>query len=1011
VRVQSESVTYATITIQNYFRMYEKLAGMSGTALTEAEEFDKIYKLGVLPIPTNLEYEAMRPESGLVELEARDENGYKYHFYARKNDPEKKPVYWRRKDYPDVVYRSEEAKFRAIIQEILRNHSMGRPVLVGTTSVELSERLSSRLRAEPLQRLAQAILLRRVWMEKNNREEDGRQIAELQFLNARLQDLQVADMRKMARDLSISLTPYDPENLGYLREALDLSPEYDERLIASLKAGVPHQVLNARKHDEEGMIIAGAGGFGAVTIATNMAGRGVDIRLGGELPDEVINQVRLLLRREDVAEKLSQSGLSDIDHMSISQWPRALELVGEDELRSRAEAVEQFRNYVEMEERVRQLGGLHVIGSERHEARRIDNQLRGRSARQGDPGSSRFYLSMEDDLMRMFGGQQADGLMQRLKVDDAVPIEAGLVSRIVEQSQTRVEGANFDVRKHLLEYDDVLNSQRAKIYAQRDLIFTKEDLSEDVDEMLRTEVLRRVPEALQDADGPWKLLGWLDSIQPAINFDGNIFPSFSLKLLLDHLLEQRASMTSPESVRAALVRLAADALDAERDHLLHSARALLEGAEERLEEQLKERQETLDTYIEGLDLGDDEESQPRNPKEIVDELSGALHIPVRLNNEQMRLLRSDPEEALEDVRNQMVVFQQEQAIKRLVGAVERRLEDNLELNLTQSLLEDWDALADALFQAVEQALQRRRERLVGDGLPGGQIGKDLETWMARIHDSITVQSLTNLLVMMPQGSRQVFDKKTHRRITQRTNRLTYIYLAARLLEQLEQDTIADDVLEHLQNAHTAILRAWGASVWPHFANANWDSLDAFMQERLGEILDEDKLQILDSNPLQSLDNEDILKVLELLGGRALTQVYRQLLLSVIGELWVEYLTQMEALRVSIGLEAYAQRDPLVQYKGRASELFANLLSNMRLGVVNRMFTFRPRDLPGEQMGLRQEEGLPAGDGEELPEPEASLPEGEESYAAEDEEEAPVQVSQSNNAGNVSRSQKRRRRRK
>jgi preprotein translocase subunit SecA len=1016
VRVQAESVTYATITIQNYFRMYEKLAGMSGTALTEAEEFDKIYKLGVLPIPTNLEHEANRLESGLVEVEGRDENGYKYRYYTRKTDPQKAPVFWRRKDYPDVVYRSEEAKFRAITQEILRYNSMGRPVLVGTTSVELSERLSSRLRAEPLQRLAQAILLRRVWMEANKREEDGRQIAELQFLNAPLQDLQVPEMRKLARDLSISFTPSDPENLRYLREALDLSPEYDERLVNSLKAGIQHQILNARKHDEEGMIIAGAGGFGAVTIATNMAGRGVDIRLGGELADDVLNQVRLLLRREDVADRLRQDGLADIDHLPLSLWPRALDLVDPAELRSRAEAVEQFRSYIDMEERVRQLGGLHVIGSERHEARRIDNQLRGRAARQGDPGSSRFYLSMEDDLMRMFGGQQADGLMQRLKVDDAVPIEAGLVTRIVEQSQTRVEGSNFDVRKHLLEYDDVLNSQRAKIYAQRDLIFTKEDLSEDVTEMLRTEVLRRVPEALQDTDGPWKLLGWLDSIQPAINFNGNIFPSFSLKLLIDHLMEQRASMTSAEAVRSALVRLAADALDAERDHLLHSLQELLDSAEERLNEQLKERQETLDTYIEGLDLGDEDGGQPRSSKEIVDELSGALRFPVRLNNEQMRLLRSDPQEALANVNDQVVAFQQEQAIKRLVGSVERRLEDALELNLTQALLQDWNALADALFQAVEQTLQRRRERLVGNEQLGGQIGKDLEGWLARLQGSVSVQALTNLLVMMPQGSRQVFDKKTHRRVTQRTNRLTYIYLAARLLEKREQDEMAGEVLEHLEKAHTAILRTWGANVWPRFAGAGWENLDAYMQGRLGERLGETKVQILTNNPLQSLDNEDITVVIELLGGRALTQVYRQLLLGVIGELWVEYLTQMEALRVSIGLEAYAQRDPLVQYKGRASELFANLLSSMRLGVVNRMFTFRPRELPGEQVGLRQEENLPPGEDDNALELEASLLNGESEEVGDEEDEETAQAAQQGSSqpagsANTSRSQKRRRRRR
>ena len=179
-------------------------------------------------------------------------------------------------------------------------------------------------------------------------------------------------------------------------------------------------------------------------------------------------------------------------------------------------------------------------------ARRIDNQLRGRSARQGDPGSSRFYLSLEDELMRLFGGAQADGLMQRLKIDDAMPLEVGLVGRLVEQSQTRVEGSNFDIRKHLLEYDDVLNTQRAKIYAQRNRIFTKDDLSEDVAEMLRTEVNRRVPEALKDEGGPWKLMAWLDQIQPAFVVNGDIFPSYSLLLLAESILNGRSALIQPK---------------------------------------------------------------------------------------------------------------------------------------------------------------------------------------------------------------------------------------------------------------------------------------------------------------------------------------------------------------------------------------------------------------------------------------------------------------------------------
>ncbi len=956
VRVQADNVTYATITIQNYFRMYAKLAGMSGTALTEAEEFSKIYKLDVLPIPTNLEYQANLPESGLVEQEAKDANGYKFRFYARKGDAQKTPVYYRRQDYPDVVYRSEEAKFRALTREVLRYHTLGRPVLLGTTSVELSERISARFKADPLQRLAQAIILRAVWMERNKREDDGRQIPELQFLNPPLQDLSAPDMRKMARDLQISFNPYDPANLVYLRRELDLPEERTARLVDVLKGGIDHQVLNARKHAEEGQIIASAGGFGAVTIATNMAGRGVDIRLGGELGDDLLNQIRLLLRRKDVAERLQKNGLSDIDHLAISQWPRALSLLDDAELRSRADAVEQFRQYVNNEEMVRALGGLHVIGSERHEARRIDNQLRGRAARQGDPGSSRFYLSMEDDLMRMFGGAQADGLMQRLKVDDAVPIEAGLVGRIVEQSQTRVEGSNFDVRKHLLDYDDVLNAQRAKIYAQRDLIFVKEDLSENVEEMLSVEVQRRVPESLQDVDGPWKLLAWLDQIQPPINIDGNIYPTYSVKLVAEYLRSKRASFTGADEVRLALLELVTEALDAERDHILHSTSELMESSHLRLKEQLDERAEMLDTYIEGLNLnGEAEEgeapAEERNPRQLIEELSAALHVPLRVSPEQQRLMRTRPEEVLEELRDQVAAFQYDQAIRRLVGAVERRLDDSLDLQPNQLAASDedsWEAVAERVLQATESCLVRRRERLVGGEAPGGQIGKDIEAWLGKGQDQmgqLSSQSLLNLMFLLPQGARSAFDKKTHRRVVQRTTRLTFIYLAARLLEGRQTEDITDEVLEHLEEAQAMIRYAWGMGARSSLAGLRWDDFDARFQERLEEILEPGGIEQLRLNAFESIDEPYQRILLEEMGRRRLTEVYRQLLLGVIGELWVEYLTQMEGLRVSIGLEAYGQRDPLVQYKARASELFANLLANMRMGVVNRMFTFTPRAQP------------------------------------------------------------------
>jgi preprotein translocase subunit SecA len=589
-RVQSENVTYATITIQNYFRMYAKLSGMTGTAITEAEEFDKIYKLAVLAIPTNLEYQAMKPGSGLITADAKDEQGYKYQFYTQREDPARTPVYWRRKDYPDVIYRTEEMKFRAISTEILRYHVLGRPMLVGTTSVELSDRLSGRLRAEPLRRLAQVMLLRRTWLSKNNREEDGRQISELQFLNSALDELNISDMRKMARELEISFNPEEPANLDRLLQELSLPESQILRLKAVMEGGIPHQVLNARKHTEESQIIAGAGAFGAVTIATNMAGRGVDIKLGGDLPENLIKAVNRVLRR---------AGHPDPYDLRMEERLQALKGVSPEQYSIYEADVRLFLGYMEDMARVKELGGLHVIGSERHEARRIDNQLRGRAARQGDPGSSRFYLSLEDELMRRFGGQQAEGLMQRMHIDDAVPMEVGLVSRLVEQSQTRVEGANFDIRKHLLEYDDVLNSQRQRIYGQRDLIFTKDDLHTDIVEMLGAEVQRRVPQALDDDEGPWKLLAWLDQIQPTLNLGGALFPSYSMRLLLDHLTKNRSQYANLGDVQEALLGLAGDALQAESEHLLHAVEALLESTRQRLDEQIKERREAVDTFFEG----------------------------------------------------------------------------------------------------------------------------------------------------------------------------------------------------------------------------------------------------------------------------------------------------------------------------------------------------------------------------------------------------------------------------
>jgi preprotein translocase subunit SecA len=941
VRVQRENVTYATITIQNYFRMYDKLAGMTGTAVTEAEEFDNIYKLGVLAIPTNLDYQAQREDTSLIILEDRDRHGYRYEYYTEQDDPHKTPIFWKRKDYPDIVYRSEEAKMRAIVREVLHYHVQGRPILLGTTSVELSEHLSNRLRAENVQRLARVLMLRDAWMTQHDRVEDGRQIEALEFLNQSLDQLNISEMRKLARDLNISFNPGSPENLERLLQILDLLEGDPNRLDDCLKAGVPHQVLNARKHTEESQIIAGAGSFGAVTIATNMAGRGVDIKLGGELAEEIHAAVTRVLRR---------IGYEEPYNMSLEERRLALLDSDEADYGIRESEIHYFLKYMEEMERVRDLGGLHVIGSERHESRRIDNQLRGRSARQGDPGSSRFYLSMEDELMRLFGGQQAEGLMQRMKIDEAMPLEIGLVGRIIEQSQTRVEGANFDVRKHLLEYDDVLNTQRAKIYSQRDRIFTKDDLTDDVTEMLQTEVLHRVPTALEDDEGPWKLLAWLDQIQPNIIFNNIIYPSYSLRLLLQDL---GATSLSPapetdggarldrDTALAGLVEIARRSLDTEEQHVLHATTNLADLTRDRMESQLAERLETIETYFEGFTM--DDELEERNPRQVQDELSSLTHLPIRLTQSELSALYDDPDRALDSVVAQVEQSMYQQATTRLIGAVERRLEEPLGLDKDELASMEWNTITDQVLDAIQDLFSQRRQRLIGQN-GEGQINKDLNASLPKSAGKLNDGQIANSLIQMRQGARATFDKRTHRRVWQRTSRLNYVYAAARILEDRDPEEITSEVSRHLEGAQMAMRFAWGQAEWQRLANTIPSDLDEGISQGLREALEDNQYVAIQNQPLGNLQGELRAKVINELGRQALTEVYRQLLLSVISELWVEYLTSMEALRVSIGLEAYAQRDPLVQYKNKAFGMFQELLDNMRLAVVNRMFTFRPRQL-------------------------------------------------------------------
>ena len=363
VEVAHESKTLATITFQNYFRLYTKLSGMTGTALTEEEEFGTIYNLDIIEIPTN------RPLA--------------------------------RKDNPDVVYKTEAGKYRAVIEQVKECHAKGQPVLVGTVSIEKNEKLSYLLSRE----------------------------------------------------------------------------------------GIKHNLLNAKNHEKEAEIVAQAGKFGAVTVATNMAGRGTDIMLGGNAEYMAKND----LRKAGMSDELiaEATGYAETDDQEILDARAAF-----------AEALQKHKAEIAGEaEKVRAAGGLFIIGTERHDSRRIDNQLRGRSGRQGDPGETRFYLSLDDDLMRLFGGDRITGLMDRLDIDEDTPIENKMLSKSIENAQTSVESRNFQSRKSVLEYDDVMNKQREIIYGQRKQVLDGLNIKDTISNMIRSGIENQVASHIGEHGG------------------------------------------------------------------------------------------------------------------------------------------------------------------------------------------------------------------------------------------------------------------------------------------------------------------------------------------------------------------------------------------------------------------------------------------------------------------------------------------------------------------------------
>ncbi|MFN2148519.1 MAG: hypothetical protein ACK2T2_09000, partial [Anaerolineales bacterium] len=740
-------------------------------------------------------------------------------------------------------------------------------------------------------------------------------------LNVGLDQLKNAVLRPMARELDLSLNPTREENVARMLHLFELEAGYGDRLVQVLNGGIPHNVLNAKKHDEESAIIAWAGSYGAVTIATNMAGRGVDIKLGGEIAEEILAAVNRVLRR---------LGIDDPENLNMRERLEALRGADDEAIGIYHAEVNQLRTFMEEGQKVRQAGGLHVIGSERHESRRIDNQLRGRAARQGDPGSSQFFLSLEDELMRLFGGAQVSNLMQRLNIDDATPIAHGIVNRTIEQAQTRVEGANFDTRKHLLEYDDVLNQQREVFYGQRNRVFGKEDMTEDLAAMVEREVAEHVRMAFEDPEGPWKLLAWLEEIQPTMGLDSDHpYPSFMIQLILDTL----ADIKDPDALKAALLEIARRSLETNTAHLRLVIEDQFARSLERLDEQVRSRGDTAEMAVEAAIMESEDTGQTVDTSRLLSAVESAAGLRIQMDEAGLKRLREEPRLFLERVPDLIESSMGLRIWAGLVQAVERRLGEELGLEPTLEQPIDWDEAETALMAAFDRVAEARDKQLLAD------VGTDLQNALRR-EAEVDANLKTRLLVQMSYGQRSFFDRKTHQRQSVLVGRLTYPFYAADLIQDEEPDSIEARVLAHLDSAQEAIQTALGAADLVRIAGTRIDQLDERVQSGLSEALGPAEEDLDRSQTIASLDRELQERLGGELGAQALMRAYRELFLSVADQLWVEYLTQMEALRTSIGLEAYGQRDPLVQYKSRAFDLFQNLLDTIRAGVVSRMYRLR-----------------------------------------------------------------------
>jgi preprotein translocase subunit SecA len=989
--IQPESVTYATVTLQNYFRLYKKLGGMTGTAKTEEDELYKVYGLSVVVIPTN------------------------------------KPMI--RADQPDQVYRNEEAKWRAVALEIAQTYTRGQPLLIGTTSVEQSERLSKRFTADKFDLFARAKLLQRVVeaseelndkpratlklilsrslddspenydealssrlfhdydlsavsnaarkmpardlirakqqigkrgaaqsklsdkelkeleaiserdlrfaarLEERNLKLDGAQTLceeiaarpddltkiaprfglplevaldvyndlrlsrdELNNVNralieslgdaeavrgeyrVRAADMDVIvkrlflrgdDVARLAKKLNVNADPLAPENADATREIFGI--EDLEHIAKVLREGISHAVLNAKEHEKEAGIIARAGELHAVTLATNMAGRGVDIKLGGELREETISEVGRVLHRHGV----------DPYNLSFDQIADALAKIPPTDYELDKEHVERFKRYMFERVKVRELGGLRIIGTERHEARRIDNQLRGRSGRQGDAGSSRFYVSLEDEIMRRMGGK---GLMDRVWIED-IPIEHDWVTKSLEQAQIKMESYNFDIRKHLLEYDDVLNKQREIIYGQRYRILTKADLRDDVRGWFEEEIARILAEnAKETTHAEARLLIHLDSLMPGFfRAENDMWPPYSLALIQHELGE------SPGTKK--LLDAAQRAMELHRDFIVQ---VIVPEVVNQFETDYRAKWDELEDLAKNTLATMRQEAEEQNrlldARTLTQGIGQAVGMQLDVRVERGAEIN---ERAILDAARRAL---DGRVVDQVVRRVSKRANQEFDFRWTPEGNLSFDSLREQLAAAIEDAYTKQANKHLAD------IERELSERVKSAEDLQGTRLAFNLF-SLAHTRHAAFDQRTHRRFEVMVPRFPWVHLAATHVGK-DSDKLREEILEY------------------------WK---------------------------QSLDQLAPLRG----GAAAFNDLLRELMLSVVSMQWVDYLTAIEGLREGIGLQAFGQRDPLVEYKRRAFEMFQDLYARIRSQTVAYAFTYQYRGFARLESEARDREARQA----------------------------------------------------